>query len=283
MKYLQLSFLLTAATAASLIATSASAATFTGYDENQNPFISGSATQQQPLTIAQSPNSQAAFNNFSAKLNGATVTTESFETTSVGTAINGLVKTISGTNATFQYTTKASRVGGVGGAEGSGTTAVTGSTAAVQQKDSNGLTNSGTYPTDGSRGISINSANDFSISFANTIAAFSYFGTDLGDNNNQLTMKFYNGTTLLNSSLIVPGVNSFNSSKYFFGYIADNPTLYFNKVVFSNSINSNGDAIGIDQLKIASAGQLTPVPEPSSIVGTLIFGGAVILLKRRQK
>jgi hypothetical protein len=42
-------------------------------------------------------------------------------------------------------------------------------------------------------GISIDSANNFSISFSNSLAAFGYFGPDLGDGGNILTMKFSNG------------------------------------------------------------------------------------------
>lgn len=264
MKYTYLSSLLIATTSVVFVTNTANAATFTGYDEN---------TGTTPLTSLTSPNSQAAFNNFSAQLNGVGITTESFETTPVGTAINGLVKTISGTNATFSYIDK-----------GTGLPVSTTTTTSVQQAAGNGFTNAGTYPTDGVRGISINSANTLSINFSNPLAAFGYFGTDLGDGGNVLTMNFFNGANQVNSTPIVTGANSANSSEYFFGFIANNSAQYFDKVVFSSSINGGGDAIGIDQIKIGTPAQLAAtIPEPAHLLGTIVFGGSVVILKRKQK
>jgi hypothetical protein len=90
-----------ATASAVFFAGAASAATFSGYDNNTSSPLA-------PLTTATSPNSQAAFANFSSNLNGATVTTESFETnaTPLSTGIDGLSTSISGTTATFSYTKK---------------------------------------------------------------------------------------------------------------------------------------------------------------------------------
>ncbi len=257
-----------------LLSPTAKAVTFTGYDEN---------TGTTPLTVATSPNSQAAFANFSNNLNGAVVTTESFEgfstTTTNPTPIDGLSTTISGVTATFSYKTKTnptvSASGDVQKAAASGA--------------SQGFTNSGTYPTDGVKGISINSMNNFSISFDKSLAAFGYFGTDLGDGGNTLTMEFYNittnGTMLVKSTAIPSNVGSANSSEFFFGFIADSLSEDFNTIKFISSLNSNGDAIGIDQIKIGTRSQVAPTaaPEPSSIVGTALFGGFVIMISRKSK
>jgi hypothetical protein len=272
-KYISISsFFGIAASAILLNSGDASAVTFTGYDENTtNPLV--------PLTTANTPNSnsKAAFDNFSAHLNGSTLVTESFENIPTTTYIDGLSTTIAGTVANFSYTKK------LGGASANG-----GDTTKVQRKAASGankgFTNSGTYPTDGSQGISINSENNFSISFSNTLAAFGYFGTDLGDNNNILTMKFFNNSTLVNSMSIPVFANSFNSSEYFFGFIADSLSQQFNRVEFISSISNDGDAIGIDQIKIATPAQLTTqIPEPSSLLGTLFFGGSMMLIKRRYQ
>jgi hypothetical protein len=256
----------------------ATAATFSGYDINPNPPTTNPPFAGIPLNTANTPSSQAAFVDFSKKLNGATVTTESFETsaTPVNTPIDGLSTSISGTTATFLYTKKSDN----------NTATTTGASTRVQTVDADGFTNSGTYPTQGVRGISINSANNFSISFSQKLAAFSYFGTDLGDNSNTLTMEFYNGTALILSNQIPFNSGSADSSEFFFGFIADNPTQEFNKVAFVSSISSNGDAIGIDQIKIATPAQIVPspaVPEPATILGTLIFGGAAVARKRKQQ
>ncbi len=242
----------------------AQATTFTGYDNN---------TGAAPLTAATSPNSQAAFNSFLTNVNGANVTTESFETTPVGTAIDGLTKTISGTTATFAYTKKSD-----------GTSATAGTTTQVQSKDTNGFTNAGTYPTDGNRGISINSANNFSISFNNLQAAFSFFGTDLGDNNNTLTVNLFNGITLVNSYIYPSNTGAANSSLFFYGFIADNSSQYFDKVALVSSIDTTGDAIGLDQITIGTPAQVsTKLPEPATIFGTMLLGGSIAAFKRKQQ
>jgi hypothetical protein len=268
LKYLFLSSIVSATASVVLLSNSANAATFSGYDLNNTPSL--------PLTAATSPNSQAAFANFSSNLNGGTVITESFENIPTTTFINGLSTSISGTTATFSYTKK------IDGSSANG-----GTSTQVQLAGANGnpagFTNAGTYPTDGFQGISINSSNNFSISFNNPLAAFGYFGTDLGDSSNTLTMQFFNGASLVNSTSVPVNTGSANSSEFFFGFISDNPTQYFDRVAFVSSISTTGDAIGIDQIKVGTPAQVTAVPEPSSLLGTLLFGGSVMLVKRRSR
>ncbi len=255
---------LVSVTAAAILVNSgtAHAVTFNGYDEN---------TTSVPLTALTAPESQKAFNDFSSRLNSTTLVTESFESFPTTKPIDGLSTVISGTTANFSYKKKSD------GSSGTGT--VQKATASGANK---GFTNSGTYPTDGVQGISINSDSTLSISFSNPLAAFGYFGTDLGDNGNVLTMNFYRQGILISTYPIPVNVNSFNSSEYFFGFIADNPSQYFDRVDFVSSIASNGDAIGIDQIKIGTSAQVVPVPEPASILGTLLFGGSMMVMKRKQ-
>jgi hypothetical protein len=254
----------------------ANAISFIGYDAN-------TSTLPTPLPLPFDPNSnsQIAFNNFSANLSSATVTTESFETTPVGTLIDNLSTVISGINVKFSYKK----------IDGTSASSATSPSTQVQQADSIGLTNSGTYPTNGLRGISINSTNNFSISFTDTagnpslIAAFGYFGTDLGDFKNGLTMQFFNGTTLVNpleQAIALPNTSS-NSSEFFYGFIADSSAQEFDRVAFVNS--KSNDAIGIDQIKIATPAQRlsTQAPEPATIIGTLIGAGYIRRIKRRQQ
>jgi hypothetical protein len=268
MKYRSLAAISSGIVSVVLMSNTAIAATFNGYDLNtSSPLI--------PLTKFTAPISEGAFKTFSDSLADATVTTESFE--GISGAINGLIRTISGTTATFSYTQKNPTDPNNPGVPG-------GSTTSVQKADGAGFTNAGTYPTDGMYGISINSANNFSISFSNSLAAFGYVGTDLGDNSNILTMKFFNGTTLVNSTAIPTNVGSANSSEFFFGFIADSPAEEFNRVEFVSSISSGGDAIGIDQIKVATSSQVkTKIPEPASIWGTLLCGGCLVAIKRRSK
>jgi hypothetical protein len=267
MKYRSIGSIVSGTASVVLMSNTAIAVTFNGYDLNtsNNPVV--------PLTKLTAPNSEAAFKTFSDRLTDTTVTTESFE--GVAGAINGLSRTISNTTATFSYTQKNPTDPNNPGVPGTTTTS-------VQKANSAGFTNAGTYPTDGMYGISINSENNFSISFSNSLAAFGYFGTDLGDSGNILTMKFFKGATEVNSTAIPTNTGSANSSEFFFGFIADSPAEEFNRVEFISSISSGGDAIGIDQIKIATPTQLnTKIPEPSSLLGTLLCGGAVVTIKRR--
>ncbi|WP_310487455.1 hypothetical protein [Chamaesiphon sp. VAR_69_metabat_338] len=240
----------------------ANAVTLSGYDTNP----------VNDIRLLNPVNSQTAFGNFSANLDSATVTTESFETTATpnGSFIDGLTTQISGITANFSYK------------KDSGASANGGASTQVQQTSIGGVLGNGAYPTDNVRFISINSSNNLSINFSSSIAAFGYFGTDLGDSGNILTMQFFNANNTLVSSQVIGSTGSANSSQFFFGFIADSPSEEFNRVVFSNS--ASNDAIGIDQIKIATPTQVkTKIPEPASVWGTLLCGGCLVAIKRRLK
>lgn len=188
-------------------------------------------------------------------LNDSFPSTEGFESFSTTQSIDGLTAQISGIQTILSYK------------DSSGTPIPAGSagSAANVQKASGttDMTNAGTFPTEGTKGISINSTNRFEILLNQPIAAFSFWGTDLGDNNNSLALALYNGNTLLRESPInYLGANSGNSSVFFFGGIAEAPAEYFNRVVFNNT--KTNDAIGLDQFTIAVAEQLLTQPNPSS-------------------
>jgi hypothetical protein len=285
MKITHLGALLTTTVTLVSVANSANAVSFTGYDQNFKPPISaGNPPPPLAANTTESPNSLAAYAQFIADTNVGSVTTEGFESYSTSTPINGLAPTISGTNTTFSYTRKSTG---------------TALTTTVSQGDATynlfgGVNGNGTYPTDGTKGLSINSANRLSITFASPIRALGFFGTDLGDNNNVLTMVFtLNGNPV--ESVVVPTFpGGQNSSKFFFGYVGDTATTLFDKVEFLSSLNNTtpSDAIGIDQLRIATSAQVTgttpyvdptSVPEPSSILGTLLVGGSLVALKRKHQ
>ncbi len=263
MKYRSLGSIASATTAIVLMSNAANAVTFSGYDTN--PINN--------IRLLNPVNSTTAFNDFSVNLDSATVTTESFETTATptGTFIDGLTTQISGITANFSYK------------KDNGNSANAGASTQVQQTNTVlGVLPNGAYPTENLRLISINSSNNLSINFSSSIAAFGYFGTDLGDNGNILTMQFFNANNTLVSSQVIGNTGSANSSEFFFGFIVDSPSDEFNRVVFSNSIG--GDAIGIDQIKIATPTQVkTKIPEPASIWGTLLCGGCLVAIKRRSK
>ncbi len=242
---------------------------FEGYDENLNGGTTGSV-----LPRSNRLNTTKAFENFKANLGGVGVTTESYEMTKAGTDIDGLQQTLSGVNATYSYRKKSD-----------GSSAGTGNTASVQKANATtGMTNSGTYPTDGVQGISINSANTFKINFASPLAAFSFWGTDLGDSKNSLTVILRSlGQVVAQKPINYLGANAGKSSVFFFGGIAQTPTEYFDEVELLSSIPSTGDAIGLDQLTVGTPVQVAPtdptaVPTPALLPGLV---GLALGLRRK--
>lgn len=239
---------------------------FPGYDENP--------TAGQFLSESARPNSNEAAATFAIQLAPGIVTTEGFESFPTTQTIHGLTTQISGVQTVLSYKNSSDDPASGNIQRASGTT---------------GMTNAGTFPTEGRQGISINSTNRFEILLNEPIAAFSFWGTDLGDQNNSLTLAFYNGSTLINESPIgYLGANSGNSSVFFFGGIADAPAEYFNRVVFQNS--KLNDAIGLDQFTIAVPDQVldldgsttssTVVPTPALLPGLL---GLMVRLKLRRR
>lgn len=197
----------------------------------------------------------------------SSVTTESFEDHATNQKLEGLTFTTSGITATARYLQKST-----------GTAA----SATVQKANRQGLTNAGTFPTHGVKGISINSANHFEFQFSESLAAFSFWGTDLGDLGNRLTVEFYRGNQNVGGQAIdYLDDQAGKSSVFFFGGIAQQPDEYFDLVKLISSRNSSsGDAIGLDQLTIATPSQviaLAPeaaaaVPTPALLPSLLAFG-----------
>ncbi len=247
---------------------------FDAYDGNPDP------AEFPVLPTEQRTNTNETAATFSLLLAAGVVTTEGFENFPTSQAIDGLSIPISGVGTTLSYKNS------------DGTSATGGASTKVQKADGNGLTNSGTFPTEGDRGISINSTKRFEVLLDEAIAAFSFWGTDLGDRGNTLTIELYRDTTLLATQPIdYLGENSGDSSVFFFGSIAEDPTEYFNRVVFNNSKKTgNSDAIGLDQFTIAMPSQVvglgdlgadpTAVPTPALLPGLLGFG--LRIWKRRR-
>jgi hypothetical protein len=240
---------------------------FLGYDANPN--------QGTVLPINQRPNSTAAFNAFNANLGGTGVINQGFESLPTGN-INNTAVNFSGVTGTPRYTLKSTGVD-VG--------------LPVRQADGNGFTNSGTFPTEGTKGISINSANNFAINFSQALQAFSFWGTDLGDNNNTLTVQLYNAGTQVNSQLIdYLGAGAGDSSVFFYGVIGATGEV-FDEVRLVSSINSTGDAIGLDQFTVGTPAQVTStdpmtstnaVPTPALLPGLLGMGMAAWRKRKEQ-
>jgi hypothetical protein len=144
------------------------------------------------------------------------------------------------------------------------------------------LTGAGRFATSGSNWVESDAGGDFSISFSNVggIAAFGFYGTDLGDFGNQLTLRF---TRLDNTTYDVLVPNSINTdgTGIFFGFIASAANVFKN-VEFLN--NPGGvDVFGFDDMTIGSLQQVVPLP-PAAWAGlaTLTGVAGIGYIRRRR-
>jgi len=236
---------------ASLTALSAGSAsayvTYSGVDGN------GSASR-----LATTPNSSLADSTFRSNLTG--VGTETFETQTVG-APAPLVLNF-----------------GV-----AGTAELTGGGGRVTATDS-GSIGVGRYSVPGGSNywdVTASAANSFQINFSQEIAAFGFYGIDIGDFDGTVQLDFVNGANQVISSLNVPSASRAlaNGSVLYFGVIASNSAELFRSVRF-NTTGGGGvttDVFGFDSMTIGTQAQVVPpgrVPEPGSLalVGAALLG-----------
>jgi hypothetical protein len=125
----------------------------------------------------------------------------------------------------------------------------------------------------------------FSINFSGPIAAFGFYGTDIGDFGGvlSLTLTDAGGQT---SSLIVPasvgsgGAQPENGSVLYFGFYDLSDT--YTSIAFNNSNTS--DVFGFDNFTVGLEAQVNPgVPEPSTWAMMILgFAGIGFMGYRRR-
>ena len=86
--------------------------------------------------------------------------------------------------------------------------------------------------------VSAGGGGNFTITFAQDIAAMGFYGIDIGDFGGQLSLDLYNGNTLI-STLTVPNTigssGSTDGSVLYFGLIAQSAAEQFTKDLFRNN------------------------------------------------
>jgi hypothetical protein len=229
------------AIAAALLASAgtASAANFIFFGENQNP---GNAVVGDPLT---------ARNAFFAALT-AGVSTEDFEGFASGTVPASITFNGSAGNIVATF--------------GAGTGSV--------QTGPNGVGRFATSPTQ-----YFETTDAFNVTFSTPVAAFGFYGTDIGDFNGQLSVVLTRGG--VDESLVVPHtVGGNDGSLLFWGVLSTNP---FDSVRFSQSA-SGTDFLGFDDLVIGDRNQVVipAIPEPATW-GMMIAGFGLVGFAMRRR
>jgi hypothetical protein len=216
------------------------------FGEDQNANIGAN-----PLT-----NSNSARNNFFSNLSGSG--TETFESFATGT-------TAAPTPIVVNFP-------GIGNATLSGQGSVISGSNSV-----------GRFPISGTQSYEV-SGNGYTIDFATPVAAFGFYGTDIGDFNGQITLTL-NDTN--NTVLTVPNtLNGVNGSGLYYGFIAQNAGETFTRLTFGNTA-SGTDVFGFDDLTVGNLSQVsnptTAVPEPFTVIGSIIGGTAAFRMKKKLK
>lgn len=233
---------------AGLAPASATPVTFSGIDNNGAE-----------VALSSTPNSDAARNAFFSNLVG--VGTETFESLSGGVPLP----------ISF-------------GAAGTATLAGSGSVVSVAPGATNGAGRYSVPSATSSRYFEVQAGNNFAITFSSPIAAFGFYGIDIGDFNGTVSLALTDvSNNVLN--LLVPAapVALANASVLYFGFY-DLADTY--KSIAFNTTTGSGDVFAFDNFSIGSNEQVvvTRVPEPSSIalLSAGLAGFSWMRRKRRQ-
>lgn len=155
---------------------------------------------------------------------------------------------------------------------GAGTATISGTgTVSTVSSGTNGV---GRYPISGVNYWETGS--NFSISFSEAVAAFGFYGIDVGDYNGQVTLELIGGAT--KTINVGNSTNVRGGGVLYFGVIdTENP---FTKITFGNTAGGT-DYFGFDDMTIGSIEQVqNPVPEPSTL---LLLGGGLLGLGFARK
>jgi len=220
---------------------------YTAFDPNGNPSVN---------LLPNIPNSKVAENSFLSSLVGTG--TETFESFTPGTGAD-LALVFPGA--------------------GTATLKGTGTIQSAPAGSTNGFGRYGVSPTNYWE-VNAGSTGSFSIDFSNPVAAFGFYGIDIGDFAGTLSLTFDNGSVLTQGIPTAPQAQA-DGSVLYWGIITTPAEGEFTKVSFDTTIGT-GDVFAFDNMTIGSREQVNQgVPGPLPILGVgMAFGYSRNLRKR---
>jgi len=205
-------------------------------------------------TVPAGGNAETARNSFLSNLVG--VGNENFEGIASGTSANGLALSFPGSMGALTATIS-----------GSGAAFVDNSPGA------------GRFATSGSQFLE-NVRVGFNLAFSGPVAAFGFYGTDIGDINSQLSLTLTGGA--VQNFDIGHTLNGPSGGLLFWGIIADNASETFTSIAFAGT--SSGDAFGFDDMVIGDLDQVvSPIPLPAALPLFAAGLGLMGMVNRRRK
>jgi hypothetical protein len=156
---------------------------------------------------------------------------------------------------------------------GAGTATLTGS--GTIQSVASGTTNGfGRYGVSATKfwEVAAGQAGNFDISFSDPIAAFGFYGIDIGDFAGTLSLNFDNGNIATQAIASAP-ISQADGSVLFWGIITDPSEGAISSISFVTTAGT-GDVFAFDNMTIGSREQVKPPSAPSSVPGPLPLLGA---------